>query len=197
MSKEKPPRSSARKRKAVESSAFANVRPRAPKPPSNKTRRHGGKVHPAMIQPGLEPGVKRDDDGRKGSHAVRSDRIAEKTYETIVARAEEAAQYGMLPHEFLLAVMRGQQLSHFAYDSEGEQVVEIVVLPTFQDRIDCAKAAAPYYSPRMASAGSSAPPPPSNDKRPGVMEVPLVDSMQQWASIAGPSQARLKQEVTK
>ena len=51
--------------------------------------------------------------------------------------ANKAAASGLLPHEFLLAVARGEAI-------EG-------VTPTFADRLDAAKAAAPYFAPRLAA----------------------------------------------
>lgn len=51
---------------------------------------------------------------------------------------EKAALTGELPHEFLLRVGRGETI--------GEHV------PTFQERVDAAKAAAPYFAPKLAGA---------------------------------------------
>lgn len=58
----------------------------------------------------------------------------------LTAKAREAARerHGILPHEWLLKVMLGEQLI------EG-------VVPTFEQRLDAAKAAAPYYAPRLAT----------------------------------------------
>lgn len=50
---------------------------------------------------------------------------------------EQAAEAGMLPHEFLAAVARGEPVDGY--------------VPTFEDRLDAAKAAAPFYAPRLAS----------------------------------------------
>jgi hypothetical protein len=50
---------------------------------------------------------------------------------------EEAAAVGMLPHEFLAAVARGEEI-------DGH-------LPTFEERVDAAKAAAPFYAPKLAA----------------------------------------------
>ena len=52
----------------------------------------------------------------------------------------KAALSGDLPHEFLLKIMRGDMFYH-----DGE-----AVRPTIEMRIDCAKAAAPYFAPRLA-----------------------------------------------
>lgn len=48
----------------------------------------------------------------------------------------EAAKTGELPHEFLLRVSRGGMV-------DGRE-------PTFEERLDAAKAAAPYYAPKLA-----------------------------------------------
>lgn len=50
---------------------------------------------------------------------------------------EEAAEAGMLPHEFLAAIARGEMIG----DHE----------PTFEERMDAAKAAAPFFAPKLAS----------------------------------------------
>src|SRR3546814_10788206 len=84
----------------------------------------------------------------------------------------------MLPHEWLLAVMRGEQINHFAYDSDTQEIIEVIVLPTFADRMEAAKSAAPYFAnklqPEKHAPGTGFSDP---AKQPGVMEVPLVDSM--------------------
>lgn len=51
---------------------------------------------------------------------------------------EAAAKTGEMPHEFLLRVVRGE-------DIDGH-------LPTFAERIDAAKAAAQYFAPRLTAA---------------------------------------------
>lgn len=51
--------------------------------------------------------------------------------------ADKAAESGMLPHEFLLAVVRGEAVGG--------------VTPTFDQRLDAAKAAAPFFAPKLAA----------------------------------------------
>ena len=51
--------------------------------------------------------------------------------------ADRAATAGELPHEFLLRIVRGEAI-------DG-------MVPTFADRLDAAKAAAPYFAPRLAA----------------------------------------------
>jgi len=56
----------------------------------------------------------------------------------ITQRAREAAaKTGELPHEFLLRIVRGEAIDGHA--------------PEFAERMDAAKAAAPYYAPRLAT----------------------------------------------
>ena len=61
-----------------------------------------------------------------------------RTTKATEAAIEAAAATGLLPHEFLLAVARGETI-------DGHT-------PTFAERMDAAKAAAPYYAPRLQSA---------------------------------------------
>ena len=51
-----------------------------------------------------------------------------------------AALSGDLPHEFLLKVARGDMFYHGG----------VKIRPTIEMRIDCAKAAAPYFAPKLA-----------------------------------------------
>ncbi len=51
--------------------------------------------------------------------------------------ADKAAASGLLPHEFLLRVVRGEAI-------DG-------TVPSFADRLEAAKAAAPYFAPKLSS----------------------------------------------
>ena len=72
---------------------------------------------------------------------------------------EEAKLMGCLPHEWLLKVTRGEPIvQRFVvsiYDKRGALVGEEVqvkeVYPDLAMRVDAAKAAAPYYAPRLAT----------------------------------------------
>ena len=59
---------------------------------------------------------------------------------TLRAR-EEAARTGMLPHEFLLNIMRGGEAAKQCLGRDS----------TNEERIDAAKAAAPFYAPKLAA----------------------------------------------
>jgi len=50
---------------------------------------------------------------------------------------EEAAATGELPHFLLLRISRGERIGDYE--------------PTFADRVDAAKAAAPYFAPKLAA----------------------------------------------
>ena len=56
--------------------------------------------------------------------------------------ADKAAASGLMPHEFLLAVVRGEAI-------DGK-------VPTFADRLEAAKAAAPYFAPKLSSVDMKA-----------------------------------------
>jgi hypothetical protein len=51
---------------------------------------------------------------------------------------DTAEGQGMLPHELLAAVARGEEI-------DG-------VIPSFEQRIDAAKACAPYFAPRLSNS---------------------------------------------
>jgi hypothetical protein len=50
---------------------------------------------------------------------------------------DAAKAVGQLPHEFLAAIARGETI-------DGHE-------PTFEERMDAAKHAAPYYAPKLAN----------------------------------------------
>lgn len=76
-------------------------------------------------------GGKRPGAGRKPTSVNRMSKAAR----------EKAAETGILPHEFLLAVSQG-------HDIDGHR-------PSFVERLDAAKAAAPYYAPKLSSVEST------------------------------------------
>lgn len=77
----------------------------------------------------------------------------------VTAKAKQAAmETGLLPHEWLLQVSRGEGIKHkrwvVKYDKNGKEVsrdlVEEEVYADFPTRIDAAKAASPFYAPKLA-----------------------------------------------
>jgi len=77
----------------------------------------------------------------------------------VTAKAREAAmETGLLPHEWLLKVSRGEPIEQkrwkIIYDKQGNEkgreLITEEVYADFPTRIDAAKAASPYYAPRLA-----------------------------------------------
>ena len=77
----------------------------------------------------------------------------------VTAKAKQAAmETGLFPHEWLLLVSRGEGIKHkrwvVKYDKQGKEVsrdlVEEEVYADFPTRIDAAKAASPFYAPKLA-----------------------------------------------
>jgi hypothetical protein len=70
-----------------------------------------------------------------------------------------ATQRGMLPHEFLAHIASGAPVRHTfqqpIFNSDGVQTglrtQELDVYPDLEQRIDAAKASAPYFAPRLAA----------------------------------------------
>lgn len=78
----------------------------------------------------------------------------------ITAQArEEAKASGLLPHEWLLMVARGEPIGQkrweVKYDKKGnvvsKELVTDIVYPDLPMRQDSAKAAAPFYAPKLAA----------------------------------------------
>jgi len=66
---------------------------------------------------------------------------------------------GVLPHEWLLSVARGEPIAHKRWDIKRDEngkeisreLVDEVIYPDFPVRMDAAKSAAPFYAPRLAT----------------------------------------------
>ena len=78
---------------------------------------------------------------------------------SVTAEARKAAaETGLLPHEWLLKVSRGEPIEQkrwkIIYDKQGNEkgreLITEEVYADFPTRIDAAKAASPYYAPRLA-----------------------------------------------
>lgn len=81
------------------------------------------------------------------------------TLAKVTAKAREAAmETGLLPHEWLLKVSRGEPIEQkrwvVQYDKTGKEksreLITEEVYADFPTRIDAAKAAAPFYAPKLA-----------------------------------------------
>lgn len=114
-----------------------------------------------------------------------------------VESIKKAQTSGEMPHEFLLKVMRGEPIAHPCRDIETDEIVTMLMIPNMEQRVEAAKAAAPYYAAKQAPTKIGGGKDKDPSKQAGVMEVPLASSMEQWAGIAGPAQAKLKKDVVK
>ncbi|OLL27457.1 hypothetical protein BTH42_31930 [Burkholderia sp. SRS-W-2-2016] len=85
-------------------------------------------------------GGKRDGAGRKAGTVSHLGREAH----------DRAAETGELPHEFLLRVARGEDLFFDVVTVSG-RARRTQRKPTFAERIDAAKSAAPFFQPRLAT----------------------------------------------
>lgn len=66
--------------------------------------------------------------------------------------AREAAKAsGLLPHEILLSMARGEPQTEYVVDPVNNRVVERLVSLDIDQRKDAAKAAAPYYAPKIST----------------------------------------------
>lgn len=77
----------------------------------------------------------------------------------VTAKAKQAAmETGLLPHEWLLKVSRGEPIEHkrwvTKYDAKGKEkgreLVTEEIYADFPTRLDAAKAASPFYAPKLA-----------------------------------------------
>lgn len=64
---------------------------------------------------------------------------------------EKAALTGELPHEFLLRVARGEAIFREDVDPSTGKIIRVKEVYDFPVRIDAAKAAAPYFAPKIST----------------------------------------------
>lgn len=64
---------------------------------------------------------------------------------------EKAKSTGQLPHEFLLSIARGEAIFREEIDPASGRVVKVQEQYDFDARKDAAKAAAPYYAPKIST----------------------------------------------
>lgn len=164
------------------------------RPPSTKTKKNGEPKRAYSTSPLTTRNANAA--GVVGRAAMMIEREAHKVTrrQLVLEELLKAQEGGDLPHVFLLKIMRGEALIHQAFDHDSGEIVDMVVLPTFQDRLDAAHKAAPYFSQKLPVAKD---PNPQKDGGSGVMETPLVGSLDEWTKVAAVSQAQLKEDVVK
>lgn len=64
---------------------------------------------------------------------------------------EKAMETGMLPHEILLDMARGNPQVEYVPEPNTGKIVERIVVLDVDQRRDAAKAAAPYYAPKISA----------------------------------------------
>lgn len=64
---------------------------------------------------------------------------------------DAAKASGELPHEFLLRMARGQPVFREVVDSETGEITRIQETYGIEERKDAAKAAAPYFAPKIST----------------------------------------------
>jgi hypothetical protein len=64
---------------------------------------------------------------------------------------DNARNTGLLPHEILLDMARGNPQPIYEIDEKGDLVTKGWHLPDHEQRRDAAKAAAPYYAPKIST----------------------------------------------
>lgn len=100
---------------------------------------------------------------------TRAERAAKKTAPTQIEKRlsdaviKKAASTGLMPHEILLRAARGEaftvrKLIITKYkdgpnrgQEKSREWVEELYYPTFNEQIECARSAAPYFAPRLAT----------------------------------------------
>ena len=64
---------------------------------------------------------------------------------------EDAARTGKLPHEILLDIARGKVIVQEITDPETGEITKKLHVPSLEDMKDAAKAAAPYFAPKIST----------------------------------------------
>lgn len=64
---------------------------------------------------------------------------------------EKAKSTGQLPHEFLLSIARGEAIFREEIDPASGRIVKVQEQYDFEARKDAAKAAAPYFAPKIST----------------------------------------------
>ena len=64
---------------------------------------------------------------------------------------DKAAATGVLPHEFLLMIVRGEPIFRIEIEPSTGKKIHVLEQYDFEARRDAAKAAAPYYAPKIST----------------------------------------------
>lgn len=97
------------------------------------------------------PADKQDQTGKRGPG-----RPLNSTNKLSRAAIAAASANGELPHMFLLRIMRGEVMSTDVMNPETGQLSKVYQVPDLPMRMDAAKAAAPYFAPKLQAVEFSA-----------------------------------------
>lgn len=89
--------------------------------------------------------------GQHGGPRPGSGRPLSSTNRLAKEAREKAQATGELPHEFLLRIARGDVIYRDVVDPMTGKIRNIIEQYTFEDRKDAAKAAAPYFAPKIST----------------------------------------------
>lgn len=67
-----------------------------------------------------------------------------------------AKRAGVLPHEFMLQIVRGLPIDQVEHVSDLDQFVVTQVYPSLSTRVDCAKACAMYFAAKLVANNDDA-----------------------------------------
>jgi hypothetical protein len=86
----------------------------------------------------------KDDKGKAGRPTGSMNKLSQDS----IRLAKES---GELPHEFLLRVARGEPIMRTVIDKETGWDTQVQEVYDFEQRKDAAKAAAPYFAPKIST----------------------------------------------
>jgi hypothetical protein len=107
---------------------------------------------PAIPEAPVQPAAPKKGAGRGGRRPGAGRKKGARNKRTVALIAQAQAQ-GILPHEFLASVARGEPVRCSLMDDvTGLPIGEpLLCFPSLDQRIDAARAAAPYFAARLAS----------------------------------------------
>lgn len=85
---------------------------------------------------------------KEGEFIPRVDKSTRTQHKALTLKDLVAVKdFGELPHELLLRVSRGERIQHGTDENDSPRFIQ----PTFDERLECAKVAAPYFAPKLAT----------------------------------------------
>jgi len=88
--------------------------------------------------------------GNRGGRREGAGRKKDSHNRLAIEAREKAQATGLLPHEILLSMARGEPQTVYTPGADGKVTEQLVALG-IEERKDAAKAAAPYYAPKIST----------------------------------------------